>query len=204
MSRDTSTQMAALTQPSVTGREWSIPFCAVHSPGTRFCTGSAREAATRWGSRRIGRPIYVAWSRCHWLGRALTDPSSRRGTSLREGWCRDPPENSRSPLSGRRSGKIERLSVRQHPVHDHRELAGERHLGLPHAGALGEPHAPALEATALDRLGQDDVGGLVEHPAHPAVAALRYPAGNIALAGLISPARHPEMASDPLRRLEPC
>jgi hypothetical protein len=35
-------------------------------------------------------------------------------------------------------------------MHDHRELARERNLGLAHAGPLADPHAPA-SVTGLDQ-----------------------------------------------------
>jgi hypothetical protein len=35
-------EYASLIRPSVTGLDQSIPFCVVHSPGSRFCTGSAQ------------------------------------------------------------------------------------------------------------------------------------------------------------------
>ena len=61
-------------------------------------------------------------------------------------------------------------------MHDYGELAGERHLCLLHAGAFGKPHRPALEGcAALQRLGQDDVAGLVERRSHSLVADLADP-----------------------------
>ena len=63
------------------------------------------------------------------------------------------------------------FSIDQHAMHDHGELAGERHLCLLHAGAFGKPHRPALEGcAALERLGQDNVAGLVERRSHSLVA----------------------------------
>ena len=85
-------------------------------------------------------------------------------------------KGSELSLLGRRGGKIERCSVDQHPMHDHGELAGKRHLCLLHSSALGEPHGPALEGRALDRLGEDDVSGLEQRRAHALVPILRDPA----------------------------
>jgi hypothetical protein len=36
------TAQRTFAHPSVTGLDQSIPFCVVRSPGSRFCTGSAR------------------------------------------------------------------------------------------------------------------------------------------------------------------
>ena len=77
-------------------------------------------------------------------------------------------------------------------MHDHAELAGERHLCLLHAGAFGKPHRPALEGcAALERLGQDNVAGLVERRSHSLVADLADP----------SPSRprefHPQSLTEP-------
>jgi hypothetical protein len=38
-----------------------------------------------------------------------------------------------------------RCPVSQHPVQDDSKLARERHLRLPHAGALGHAHRPTLQ-----------------------------------------------------------
>ena len=86
----------------------------------------------------------------------------------------------------------EQRSIDQHAMHDHGELAGERHLCLLHAGAFGKPHRPALEGcAALERLGQDNVAGLVERRSHSLVADLADP----------SPSRprefHPQSLTEP-------
>ena len=60
------------------------------------------------------------------------------------------PKSVELSLSGRHSGRLEQRSIDQHAVHDHRELASERHLRLLHAGAFGEPHRPALEGGAAE------------------------------------------------------
>ena len=100
--------------------------------------------------------------------------------------------NPLNSLSGRHSGRSEQRSIDQHAMHDHGELAGERHLCLLHAGAFGKPHRPALEGcAALQRLGQDDVAGLVERRSHSLVADLADP----------SPSRprefHPQSLTEP-------
>jgi len=41
-------------------------------------------------------------------------------------------------------GWREGRAICQHPMHDDGELAGERDLGLVHAGALGDAHRPGL------------------------------------------------------------
>src|ERR1700733_15806663 len=94
-------------------------------------------------------------------------------------------------------GWSEGRAISEHPMHDDDELAGERHLGLLHAGASGEPYAPTLElGAALERLGQDDVGGLVGRGAHPAVADLRDAAADVGLARLVLLPRHAEVSPD--------
>src|SRR5580658_10785869 len=104
-------------------------------------------------------------------GAALTVPSTALGSSVDE-----------------------RRSIGQHPVHDYDQLAGERHFGLFHAGALGELHGPTLQSrAALDRPRQHHVGGLITRRAHPLVADLGDAAGDVGLAGLILLRRHPEM-----------
>ena len=40
--RSLAPHIAPLMGASVTGLYKSIPFCSIHSPGTCFCTGSAR------------------------------------------------------------------------------------------------------------------------------------------------------------------
>ena len=62
------------------------------------------------------------------------------------------------------------------------ELARERHLGLGHARTLGQFHRPTLESCrALERSGQNRVGGLIERRAHRGVADLADPAAVIRL-----------------------
>jgi len=39
---NTVPDIAALIRASVTGLDWSIPFCVIRLPGTCFCTGSVR------------------------------------------------------------------------------------------------------------------------------------------------------------------
>src|SRR6516225_3363854 len=82
---------------------------------------------------------------------------------------------------------LEGRAIGQHPMHDDGELASECDLGLVHAGPLGDPHRPALQGGASsDRLGEDDVGGLVEHRAHRAIADLGDAAGAVGFPRLIS------------------
>jgi hypothetical protein len=49
-------------------------------------------------------------------------------------------------LSRRGGGEVEWLVVDQHAMHDDGQLAGQCHLRGFHAGALGDPGGPALEA----------------------------------------------------------
>src|SRR5258708_25679032 len=105
---------------------------------------------------RIGRPIYNRVVVSHWMGNGLTwSIVPARGLRFEEAGVVARPKTFELSLLGRRGGKIERCSVDQHPMHDHGELAGKRHLCLFHPGALGEPHGPALEGRALDRLCED-------------------------------------------------
>ena len=144
--------IASLMRASVTGLEESIPFRVIHSPDTCFCTGSAQGrrlmgcVEDRPANLRMrGRVPHPAW-------RPDLIHRPGEGTSRREGLVPWPArELSRSLLlCGRRHdlglGRVvERLSVGQHAMQDDRELARERHLGLAHAGAAGDPHRPALE-----------------------------------------------------------
>src|SRR6516164_283995 len=111
------------------------------------------------------------------------------GTLLPGGWYPEPPESAIYLLlaSFCRSCFVsaEFRVVGQHAVQYHGELAGERDLGLAHAGASGQTHPPALQCRALDWSGQDDVGRLVERSAHAAVADLGNAAGDVGLARLI-------------------
>ena len=91
-------QCAALIARFCNG-PWVVnPFFHLRHPfaGSRFCTGSARWPPPDGVRMRIGRPIY---------GRVVEPQGAMRpdlihrpgvGTSLREGWCHDPPE---SPVS---------------------------------------------------------------------------------------------------------
>ena len=77
-----------------------IPFCngpwlvnpfSLSTAGSRFCPGSAL------GRHLMGsdedRPTHLLCVvKCHAESTVWPDPSSRRGTPLREGWCRDLPE----------------------------------------------------------------------------------------------------------------
>src|SRR5262249_4950030 len=131
-----------------------------------------------------------------------SDPFHRpgEGTSLREGWCRAPPESlcSLSPLSG---GKLERApsvdksrSIDPHAMQDDAQLARKCHLGLGHACALGQFHPPAFQrGRALERFGQNRVGGLIERRADRDIADLADPPAVIRLTGLISLRRQAEM-----------
>src|SRR5271167_5131864 len=110
------------------------------SPGTRFCTGSAQghdrpKAATRWGSEDKADQSTSAWSKPPGWARSDLIHRPGEGTSLREGWCREPARKLSISSLGRGCGEIERFSVDQHPMHDHGKLAGERYLRLLHADA---------------------------------------------------------------------
>ena len=88
--------------------------------------------------------------------------------------CR--PKPVEPSLSGRHSGRLEQCSIDQHAMHDHGELAGERHLCFLHASAFGEPHRPTLEScAALEWACQDDIAGLVERRSHALVTDLADP-----------------------------
>src|SRR6202021_2993297 len=78
------------------------------------------------------------------------------------------------------------------------------HLGFLHAGPLGDAHRPALQiGAALDRLGDDDVGALVERRADRPIADLGDAAAAVGLARLIFGRRQAEMRADGFRRREP-
>src|SRR2546429_510757 len=94
-------------------------------------------------------------------------------------------------------------SVGQHAVQNYRELAGERDFRLPHAGAGSQTHPPALQPRALDWLGQDDIGRLVEGSADAAVSDLGNAAGDVGLARLILFGGQPEMRTDGFGGPEP-
>src|SRR5260370_31979700 len=132
------------------------------------------------------------------------------GTSLREGWCGDLPENqfpiySSDCCGGCLGDRIERYAVLEHAMHDYRELACQRDLRLAHAGSLGDPHCPALKLrAAFDWLCQHDVSGLVERLAHRGVADLADPPRVVCLTGLILLRRQSAMRSRLLRPFEPC
>jgi hypothetical protein len=91
--------VASLIRASVTGRGLSIPFCVVLSPGSGFCPGSAR------GRHLMGFDEDRS-ANLRLRGRDATGPGWRPdlihrpgvGTSLRDGWCRGPPEISSSLL----------------------------------------------------------------------------------------------------------
>src|SRR6516165_3857940 len=121
-----------------------IPFCSVLAPGTCFCPGSA-QGRHLMGFMRIDRPFYGKRGRATgpgWRPDLIHRPGV--GTLLREGWCPLPARISVvSPSSGRGAGRIEGGAVDPHAMQNDGELAGERDLGLLHAGALGDSHAPA-------------------------------------------------------------
>ena len=77
-------------------------------------------------------------------------------------------------------------------------------LALRMPAAPGDAHRPAFERrAAFDRLGQHDMGGLVERLAHRGIADLADPAGVVGLAGLILLRRQAEMGAGLLRRPKP-
>jgi hypothetical protein len=87
----------AFAHPSVTGRSRSTPNRA----STRRVLASVRgrlkserdKVATRWDSKRTGRPIYENVVSAPLSGhRPDLIHRPGKGTSLREAWCRDPPE----------------------------------------------------------------------------------------------------------------
>src|ERR1700738_458176 len=86
--------------------------------------------------------------------------------------------------------------VGQHAVQNYGELAGERDLRLPHAGAGSQTHPPALQRSALDWSGQDEIGRLVEGGADAAVSDLGDAAGDVGLARLLRFRGQPEMSTD--------
>ena len=66
--------------------------------------------------------------------------------------------------------------------------------GLGHPRALGEFHSPAFQrGRALERFGQDRVGGLIERRAHRGIADLADPPAVIRLPRLILLRRQAEM-----------
>ena len=84
-------------------------------------------------------------------------------------------------LSG--SSRMEGFGVGEHAMHDHGKLACQSHLGFAHTGAPGDPHRPTFKGRAtLDRLGQHDVGSLIERLAHRSIADLADSAGAVGLA----------------------
>src|SRR5713101_6609238 len=90
--------------PSVTGHKWSSPNLLHPLAGDSLLYGvGARPGWPRPPPdgvlKRTGRPIYGCVVVVP-LGGQRSDLIHRpgEGTSLREGWCRDPPENSRSLL----------------------------------------------------------------------------------------------------------
>src|ERR1700726_3792398 len=99
---------------------------------------------------------------------------------------------------------VERFSLDQHAMQDHRELACERHFRLRHADALGELHGPGLDCRGLHRARENDVCGLIERGAHALVADLLDPASVIDFARLISLRRDPIMCANLFRVLETC
>ena len=121
------------------------------------------------------------------------------GTLLPGGWYPEPPESVIYLLLAGfcRSCFVsaEFRVVGQHAVQYHGELAGERDLGLAHAGASGQTHPPALQCRALDWSGQDDVGRLVERSAHLGVPTACDTAIVVDGAGLEPFGRAPEVCA---------
>ena len=102
------------------------------------------------GCVRIGRPIYKCVVALPRPGlRSDLIHRSGEGTSLRKGlvsWpARKPVLSSLDGRYDRRGpdGRGEGFIVGEHAMHDHGELARERHLGLAHAAAPGDAHRPA-------------------------------------------------------------
>src|SRR6201993_4498257 len=80
----------------------------------------------------------------------------------------------------------EARAISQHPMHDDGELACQRHLGFLHSAPPGDLHRPALQCrAALEWLGQNDVGALVQSGAHPGITDFRDAAIDVCLARLI-------------------
>jgi hypothetical protein len=82
----------------------------------------------------------------------------------------------------------------------HRELPGQRHLGLAHPRTEGQPGRPAFQSRALHRLRQDDVRGLVQGGTHAGVPDLGNASGHVGLPGLVLPRRQGRNARPPPSR----
>src|ERR1700687_110972 len=101
-------------------------------------------------------------------------------------------------LSCRRSylsGPTELGAVNPDAMHDHGQSAGQRDDRLFHPAAPGDLHRPVLEPGPFLRT-QHALRCFVEHDPHHLIAAARYSAAAIDLAGLIFGARQPKYRSD--------
>src|SRR6202040_2275875 len=116
-------------------------------------------------------------------------PSSREGHDTTAWWSsRFPPMAfDPSPLSccyGCLSGPPELSAINPDAVHDHRQPPRQGDDRLFHSAAPGDLHRPGLEPRPFLRP-QHALRCFVEHDPHHLVAAARYSAAAIDLAGLI-------------------
>src|SRR5713226_725220 len=90
---------ARLCPPFCNGPRLVNPFLRCPFAGFSLLSGVGARPPPDGVRERIGRPIYVSVVVVP-LGGQRSDLIHRpgEGTSLRGGWCRDPPENSRSLL----------------------------------------------------------------------------------------------------------
>jgi hypothetical protein len=115
-----------------------------------------KDEAGQSNSRDCYREAY-GLTMIHLLAKALR---------FEKAWCGDLPELLRASCSNCCSVEGGSFGA----MHDHRQSAGEPHLGLAHAGAPGGSAQLVSCETALERLGQYDVGGTAECRAQRTIA----------------------------------
>lgn len=136
--------------PGFCNGPWLVnPFLRHPLAGHLLLYGIGAEAVTSWGALEepAGQSTGgVVVSRLPgWRPDRIHRPGE--GTSLGESLVSWPAQNPiDTPCLGCRGlGRgVERFCVSEHAMQDNGELTRQRHLGLAHASALGDPHRPAL------------------------------------------------------------
>src|SRR5438874_2205067 len=171
-------------------------YCGVGTTrGLALLFGIGTEALPSWDSRIRWNDLWGGLAAV--VGRSkrtceLTSSIVPRGTPFHRSVELEFPSIGFNPAPYSRHcgfpGPAELGAVNPDAVHDHGQPAGQSHDRLFHPAAPGNLHRPGLEP----RRTQHALSCFVEHDPHHLIAAARYSAVPIDLAGLILGARQPK------------